>query len=161
MIVLEPLGRDERGRVDHIAVTPEQEAFCGTIAYHFAMNEPDCDFNVIMRDGHAAGFFKIDRAYAKRYDFATPDEIGLRGVMIDRGEQGRGTGKAEMLALRPYLEWFYPQATACVLTVNIINPAARAVYLAGGFHDDGQLYHGGNLSAQHILRLNLANSKAS
>lgn len=155
MIVLEPLGRDERGRVDHIAVAPEQEAFCGTIAYHFALDEPDCDFNVVLRDGRAVGFFKIDRAYASRFDFAGPGDLGLRGVMIDRAEQGRGTGKAAMQALPGYLQWFYPQARACVLTVNVVNPAARAIYLAGGFQDLGQLHHGGTIGPQHILRMSL------
>lgn len=161
MIVLEPLGRDERGRVDHIAVAPQQEPFCGSIAYHFAMDEPDCDFNVVMRDGQAVGFFKIDRGFASHYDFASGRDLGLRGVMIDRAEQGRGTGKAAMRALGPYLEWFYPEARACVLTVNVSNPAARAIYLAGGFQDEGQLYHGGNIGPQHILRLRLGNFPAA
>ncbi|MBD9525355.1 GNAT family N-acetyltransferase [Paracoccus sp. PAR01] len=156
MIALEPLGRHEFDRVAHIAVAPEQEGFCGTIAGHFEMNEPGCDFHVVTRDGQPVGFFKIDRDYAAQYGFAQPDEVGLRGVMIDRHEQGRGTGKAAMLALRPYLLRHYPQARACVLTVNVINLPARAVYLAAGFQDDGGLHHGGRIGPQHILRMDLS-----
>lgn len=152
-IALAPLGRDQRALVAHIAVAPEQEAFCGTIAGHFDSNEPECDFNIITRDGAAVGFFKIDRAYATRFDFAHAREIGLRGVMIDRAEQGRGTGTAAMRALRPYLARRYPEAQTCVLTVNTVNVRARAAYLAGGFHDSGALHFGGHIGPQHILRL--------
>jgi len=155
MITLEPLARHEFDRVSHIRVAPEQEPFCGSIATHFAMDEPGCDFNIVARDGEPVGFFKIDRDYPSRYEFARPGEIGLRGMMIDRDQQGRGTGKAAMLALGPYLTRRYPKAGICILKVNIVNPAARAIYLAGGFVDEGELYHGGNVSAQHILRLNL------
>lgn len=42
-----------------------------------------------------------------------------------------------------------------VLTVNARNPAARAVYLAGGFADTGELYLGGPAGPQHVMRLPL------
>ncbi|MDS9468454.1 GNAT family protein [Paracoccus sp. MBLB3053] len=156
MIALEPLGRHEFDRVAHIEVTPEQQPFCGTVPGHFEMDEPGCDFHVVIRDGHAVGFFKIDREFATRFDFALSHEIGLRGMMIDRNEQGQGTGKAAILALRPYLQRLYPDASNCVLTVNIINLAARSVYLSGGFQDEGGLFHGGRIGPQHILRMNLS-----
>ncbi|MDF3606640.1 GNAT family protein [Paracoccus sp. DMF-8] len=155
MITLEPLGRDGYDRVAHIAVTPQQEPFCGTIAGHFQADESGCDFHLIARDGRPVGFFKIDRAYAARYDFAAPDELGLRGVMVDAREQGKGSGKAAMRALGPYVARRYPQARALVLTVNEANPLARAVYLAAGFRDTGALHHGGQIGPQHILRLPL------
>ncbi|MGA0615253.1 GNAT family N-acetyltransferase [Paracoccus sp. KR1-242] len=155
MIHLEPIGRDEYDRVAHIRVTPEQEPFCGTIAGHFASEETGCDFHAVTRGALPVGFFKIDREYPSRFDFAAEGELGLRAVMIDRAEQGRGSGKAAMLALGPYLARHYPAAGSCVLTVNVVNPAARAIYLAGGFVDDGALYHGGRIGPQHILRLRL------
>lgn len=155
MITLHPLGRDGIDRVAHIAVTPAQEPFCGTIAGHFAADEPSCDFHLIARDTRAVGFFKIDRAYDAHFDFVGPGELGLRGVMIDAAEQGRGTGKAAMAALGPYLRRHYPQAETLFLTVNEINPVARAVYLACGFVDTGGRYLGGKIGPQHILRMNL------
>lgn len=155
MIALAPLGRHEFDRVAQITVTPQQEPFCGTIALHFDMDEPECDFHIVTRDGRAVGFFKIDRAYFTRYDFSTAPQIGLRGMMIDRAEQGRGTGKAAMGLMRAYLSELYSTAPACILTVNVVNPAARAIYLAGGFRDDGALYHGGRIGPQHILKLDL------
>lgn len=158
-VVLEPLGRDGFERVAHIAVRPEQEPFCGTIAGHFAADEPGCDFHVVTRDGRAVGFFKIDRAYAAHFDFAGPQDLGLRGVMIDAAEQGHGTGKAAIRALGRYVPRLYPRAKALVLTVNEVNPVARAVYLDAGFTDTGSFYHGGRIGPQHILRLSLADGQ--
>ncbi|CAM3081549.1 GNAT family N-acetyltransferase [Paracoccus nototheniae] len=150
MIALAPLGRDAFGRVSHLAVAPDQEPFCGSIASHFAADEPSCDFHVVTRDDRPVGFFKIDRDYAARMDLAPPDHLGLRGMMIDRAEQGRGTGRAAMSLLRGYLSAYYPGWAGCALTVNAINPGARAIYLAGGFRDDGVCYHGGRLGPQHL-----------
>ncbi|MFC0199120.1 GNAT family N-acetyltransferase [Paracoccus rhizosphaerae] len=155
MITLSLLGRDRFDDVSHIAVAPEQEPFCGSIASHFAADEPSCDFHAVRLDGVAVGFFKIDRDYAARMNLACPKELGLRGVMIDRAQQGRGIGKAAMAQLRRHLRQTYPDARTCVLTVNTINAAARATYLSAGFRDEGQLYLGGNLGPQHVLRLDL------
>lgn len=155
MISLIPLAKDQQDRVAHIAVLPEQVAFCGRIAEHFAANEDGVDFHAILRDDLVVGFFKLDRSYPQRYDFARADEIGVRGVMIDASQQGKGTGKAAMRMLRPYVAAQYPHAQGLILTVNIANPAARAVYLAAGFEDEGALYHGGQNGPQHILRLSL------
>lgn len=155
MITLAPLWRDGIATVAHIAVHPDQERFCGTIADHFAADEPGCDFHMILRDLHPVGFFKIDRAFPGHSPFAGPDDIGLRGVMIDAREQGKGTGKAAMALLRPYVSARYKGAANLVLTVNVINAGARSVYLSAGFIDGGELHHGGNIGPQHILRLPL------
>ena len=88
MIRLAPLPKDDPAPVAHIAVRPEQEAFCGTIAGHFAEADPAVDFHQITRDGNVVGFFKIDRAYAARYDFVQPGEIGLRGASASAGVSG-------------------------------------------------------------------------
>ncbi|WP_299904770.1 GNAT family N-acetyltransferase [uncultured Paracoccus sp.] len=155
MIRLAPLSKDDPTRVAHIHVLPEQEPFCGTIAGHFADFDPAVDFHQISRDGRVVGFFKIDHAYPQRYEFAHPGEIGLRGVMIDRGEQGRGTGTAAMAMLRHYLPGLYPEPPALVLTVNAINPAAIAAYTRAGFTDTGERYLGGKIGPQHVMRMAL------
>ena len=155
MIQLQPISRNDRDRVDHIAVLPSQEPFCGTIAHHFTADEPECDFHIILRDEEVVGFFKIDRSYFEKFTFAAPHELGLRGVMIDQTEQGKGTGKAAILALRDYLPAQYPWAEAVVLTVNEVNPAAVATYLAAGFQDTGAFHYGGKIGRQHIMRMPL------
>lgn len=155
MISLAPLAKDDPAPVAHIRVRPDQEPFCGTIAGHFAEADPAVDFHQIIRDGRAVGFFKIDRGYPARYTFAAEGELGLRGVMIDAGEQGRGTGGIALAGLRDYLPPRYPGAPSVVLTVNTVNPTAVAAYLRAGFADTGALHHGGRISPQHIMRLNL------
>lgn len=155
MIALKALGRNEFARVAHIAVTPAQEPFCGALADHFAADEPGCDFHCVERDGRAVGFFKIDRDYHRGFDFVGWDEIGLRGMQIDAGEQGKGTGKAAMALLHGYLSVHYPAASAVVLTVNTVNAPARAIYLAAGFADTGRLYLGGKIGPQQVLRMAL------
>lgn len=154
MIRLAPITRNDWDRVKHIAVLPEQVVFCGTIDQHFAMDEPDCDFHIILRDECAVGFFKIDRAYGAR-EYAQPGDLGVRGVMIDAAEQGKGSGKAAMMALPAYVANAYPKASTLALTVNQSNPGARAVYLAAGFVDTGELYLGGQNGPQHVLRIHL------
>jgi RimJ/RimL family protein N-acetyltransferase len=77
--------------------------------------------------------------------------------LIDRAFQGKGLAKAACTQLRPYLAQQY-DATECWLTVNTINPAARAAYLFGGFIDTGEVYTGGGYGPQHILRLPLASA---
>ena len=42
-----------------------------------------------------------------------------------------------------------------VLTVNVGNPVARAVYVRGGFVDRGELDLSGSIGPQHVLRLDL------
>ena len=155
MIRLARLAKDDPAPVAHIRVRPDQVPFCGTIVGHFAERDPDVDFHQVIRDGRAVGFFKIDRGYPTRFDFAAADEVGLRGVMIDAVEQGRGTGAAALAGLRDYLPPRYPGAASIVLTVNTVNPAAVRAYLRAGFVDTGAFYDGGRISPQHIMRMNL------
>lgn len=155
MITLAPLAKDDPAPVAHIRVMPAQEHFCGTIDGHFAADEPLVDFHQILRDGRVVGFFKLDRGYAERLDYARPGDLGVRGVMVDQGEQGRGTGTAAMAALADYVPLHYPDARALILTVNMVNPAAIAAYRRAGFVDTGKLCHSGVISPQHILRMEL------
>ncbi|TRW98301.1 GNAT family N-acetyltransferase [Paracoccus sp. M683] len=155
MITLAPLAKGDPTPVAHIRVAPAQEPFCGTIAGHFAADEPLVDFHRILRDGQAVGFFKLDRGYAERLDYALPGDLGVRGVMVDLAEQGRGTGTAAMAALAEYVPPRYPQARALILTVNMINPAAIASYRKAGFVDTGKLCHSGSIGPQHIMRMML------
>ena len=50
---------------------------------------------------------------------------------------------------------------AIVLTVNIVNPNAQAVYERSGFADTGELYHGGQLGPQRVLALALVDQPSA
>lgn len=114
---------------------------------------PGISFHEIRADGQLIGAFKLDPHYHERHDFAGPDDIGLRGVLIDVDHRGKGFGAQAMAALPALARARFPTATGLVLTVNVKNPQARAAYLKAGFADDGEIYHGGALGPQHIMRL--------
>lgn len=155
MIALHPLGPGDRARVERFAVAPEQERFSGRPADAFDHPEPGVDLHAIAEAGRVVGFFKIDRRYPDAHPFARRDEIGPRGFLIDRREQGRGLASAAVRALGPYLAARHAGAPAVVLTVNRANPAAIACYRRGGFTDMGDLWHGGRAGPQHVLRMPL------
>ena len=81
--------------------------------------------------------------------------IGLRGVLVDAGAQGAGIGHKAMALIGGYVRARFPRAREVVLTVNHLNPGARAVYLAAGFRDEGEDFLGGSRGPQHIMRLAL------
>jgi len=122
-----------------------------------ALDEPadDMDIHVICEGTDVVGMFRIDRRYHKDYPFADPATPGLRTFIIDRNRQGRGIAKACCAQMAGYLSATYPKMRAIYLTVNLRNPAARRVYLAGGFIDTGAQWPHGEAGPQNILRLDL------
>ena len=65
------------------------------------------------------------------------------------------TSRSARIALPDVVRRDFPDARSLVLTVNVRNPAARAVYLGGGFVDGGEQYLGGSAGPQHVLRLDV------
>ncbi|KAA9010197.1 N-acetyltransferase [Histidinibacterium aquaticum] len=154
-VTLAPLPRSETHRVLHLRLPEDQKVFGGDIAETAADPDPETDFHVIEASGAVVGFFKIERPYGTRYDFAPAGALGLRMLQIDAGAQGFGYGRAAFAALPGYLRERYPDRSECWLTVNCRNPRAGHVYLSGGWEDTGELYHGGPAGPQHIMRLSL------
>lgn len=154
---LVPLGSDSFSKVAHIHVAPEQEKFSGQVADAFVEAEEGVDFHAIMEGEEAVGFFKIDRLYFERYPFAQFGELGLRGFLIDKTQQGRGVATGAVRLMPHYLPSHYPKAPALVLTVNCANPAAIACYLKGGFVDTSDIWPHGQAGPQHIMRMQLKN----
>lgn len=155
MITLAPLSRDDLDAVRGLRPLPEQEPFSGTGAQIASDPREAIDFHGIFDGDRLVGVFKIDRAYEDGQSFADPGAWGLRGMLIDAGAQGKGVGKSAFAKLPGYLRGQYPDLDSLWLTVNCKNPAARHVYLRGGWEDTGELYHGGRAGPQHILRLSL------
>ncbi|MCQ0971656.1 GNAT family N-acetyltransferase [Paracoccus sp. TK19116] len=116
---------------------------------------PDLTFHEIRAEGRTVGMFKLDPRYHERHDFAKADEIGLRGVLIDRDHQGKGYGLAAVRLLPDHVKITHPLARAVLLTVNIKNGGAYRTYQRAGFVDTDERYLGGDLGPQHIMRLSL------
>nr|WP_206188333.1 GNAT family protein [Sedimentitalea sp. CY04] len=142
--------------VRHIQVTGDQAIYAGTIHQAFDTVENAVDFHAIFDGDYAVGFFKIDRNFGTNNDFANDGELGLRAFKIDSAQQGKGYGVAAAQALQTYLPGLYPSALSIVLTVNLANPAAYAVYRKAGFVDTGEFFTGGLAGPQHIMRMTLA-----
>lgn len=154
-ISLHPLDRRDADRVAHIAVRSDQERFAGTVDAALAEPEATVDLHEIRKGDRAVGLFKIDRAYHQRHDFAQADDLGLRGVILNHSQQGRGIGTAAMAALKGYLPPVYPGKARLWLTVNIANPAAIAAYRNAGFAETGDIWPHGNAGPQLIMFMRL------
>ena len=145
----------DEAEVLKLSVTETQKPYVGTIDEVFANLTPQRDCHVLEVGEDIVGFFIIDRAYAEQYDFCEAGHLGFRAYFIDQHHQGQGYGKASVYLLHDYLMAEYPAYPAVVLTVNCRNGKARQLYLDGGFVDNGELYHGGAVGPQHILRMSL------
>ena len=152
---LEPLPRWRAGEVLHLALAPGQEAFVGRIEQMVAEARESVELHAIQGGAEAVGFFKIDRDYGQDSGFAGPGDTGLRGMLIGAQYQGRGYGRAALTALPDYLRATYPELGLVRLTVNTANTRALGLYLATGWRDTGELWHGHRSGPQHILALDL------
>ena len=142
--------------MEALAVSSEQVKFVGTIEELLSDKEQSWNYHVITDIDKIVGFFNIDTAYSHRYPFTVQGELGLRAFFIDSNSQGKGYGKAAVLALRDFLQESFPGRPSIALTVNCKNPGAYRCYLSGGFVDNGELYHGGKAGPQHIMRMDLS-----
>jgi ribosomal protein S18 acetylase RimI-like enzyme len=140
-----------------LAPLPEQEPFSGAARDTLPAAElaPGRVGVTALQDGVPFGFLMLDvgpevRAYAPQ-----DGVVGVRGVYVDAGSQGRGLGTAMLRALPSFAGARHPDATYLSLTVNVTNHRAIRTYLRAGFTDTGRLYHGGRLGPQHVLELSL------
>lgn len=155
MISLHRLPASGLHRLAALRIAPGQQDFVEDGARMIRDQTPGLSFHEVRRGGAAVGMFKLDPLYFQRHDFAAPDQIGMRGVLIDADHQGQGLGALMLAALPAHVRAEYPRAQQVVLTVNLRNTRALAAYLAAGFRDEGDLYLGGTHGPQHILRLDL------
>lgn len=139
-------------QVKNLSVEEAQLAYVGTIEWLFENKLDKWKFHLILKDETVVGFFNIDENYPNQYDFAGTDEVGLRGFFIDTRYQGKGYGKAAVVALDEYLSLHYGDRKSMILTVNCKNKLAYKAYLSGGFIDSGELYQGGPAGPQHVMR---------
>jgi RimJ/RimL family protein N-acetyltransferase len=131
---------------------PEQEEFSGRADQTLPLAERDPARHpyVLLEAGTPVAFLVLDETPS---DADPSADLLLRGFLVDAAAQGRGVATRAVAALPEVVRRDVPAARSVVLTVNVRNPAARAVYLRGGFVDTGELYLGGSAGPQHVLRL--------
>ena len=149
MITLTPVPTQRLDQLSGLRQLPGQYANDG--AQMILDRTRDLSFHAIHKDAQLVGMFKLDPHYPERHHFAMPDDLGIRGVLIDVPFQGRGLGWQAMAALPADAAALYPDKLRLVLTVNLLNPAAYASYLKAGFRDTGEIFTGGSRGPQHIL----------
>lgn len=138
-----------------LAVQADQRGYVGAIENLLAdvAQCPQAEPMAICLGHTPIGFYRIDphpRSVAGR-DFELP-ALGLRGFFIDARWQGRGFGTQALAALLVDVGTRHVAARLLVLSVNVRNLAATALYERAGFIDTGELYHGGSAGPQRLLR---------
>ncbi len=140
-----------------LAPYPEQEEFSGRADQTLPLAERDPARHpyVLVEDGAPVAFLVLDETPG---DVDPRADLLLRGFLVDAAAQGRGVATRAVAALPGVVRRDFPAARSVVLTVNVRNPVARAVYLRGGFVDAGELYLGGSAGPQHVLRLHVGDA---
>ena len=143
-----------REAVLRLAPHPDQERFSGRADQTLPLAERDPARHpyVLLEAGAPVAFFILDETPP---DADPAADLYLRGFFVDAGAQGRGVATRAVAALPDVVRRDFPRVRSVVLTVHVRNPAARAVYVRGGFVDAGELYLGGSMGPQHVLRLHL------
>ncbi len=137
-----------------LAPRPDQEEFSGRAdqTLPLAKRDPARHPYVLVEGGAPVAFFILDETPPAADPSA---DLLLRAFFVDAAAQGRGVATRAVRQLPGLVRRDFPSVRTVVLTVNVRNPAARAVYVKGGFVDAGQLYLGGSAGPQHVLRLEL------
>ena len=153
-LVAVPRSGPLRAAALRLAPHPEQEEFSGRADQTLPLAERDPARHpyVLLEDGAPVAFLVLDETPT---DADPAAHLLLRGFFVDAAAQGRGVATRAVAALPDVVRRDFPRARTVVLTVNVRNPAARAVYVRGGFVDEGELYLGGSAGPQHVLRLHL------
>lgn len=161
LIPLRDLDDDARSiqlhAVAQLQLRPGQDRFVGDpLRMALAGLEEDSRHPyVIEADGGAVGVLTLQRGAARLAGWADDHSAWLlRGVLIDRRQQGRGLGTlaaAAAVAAAAKLERRHPTgASGVVLSVNEANPAGLAAYRRAGFQDHGR-YSGGSAGPQRTM----------
>ncbi|RAO76466.1 GNAT family N-acetyltransferase [Dyella jiangningensis] len=153
-IRVQPIDASLRSALLELAVHEAQYDFVGPIAVSLVDAEA-CEGSepmAILRDGAPIGFYRLEyrpRSIADMdFERAT---VGLRSFFIDARWQGQGLGARALAAALADLAQRHPQMRDVVLTVNLRNTAALALYRRAGFRETGGLYHGGRSGPQHVM----------
>jgi RimJ/RimL family protein N-acetyltransferase len=135
-----------------LAPHPEQEEFSGRAdqTLPLAERDPARHAYAFVEDGVPLAFLILDETPG---DADPSADLLLRGFFVDAAAQGRGVATRAVAALPAVVRRDFPAVRSVVLTVNVRNPVARAVYVRGGFVDAGELYLGGSAGPQSVLRL--------
>jgi len=153
-IRVRPVDASLRPALLELAVHEAQYDFVGHIAASLA-DAASCESSeamAILRDGEPIGFYRLEHRAGSVADMVFQRAtVGLRSFFIDARWQGQGLGARALTAVMADLAQRHPQVRDVVLTVNVRNTPALALYRRAGFRETGGLYHGGRSGPQHVM----------
>jgi len=141
-VTLVPYQPDHQQAFTFYPLTPEQLEFT---AHPLDLLKEDSHSQTpvtILAGNQVAGFFILEVSDDRYFYTENPNSVLLKGYSIHPDYQGQGIAKESILALPDFIREHFPQFDEVVLGVNDMNEAARAVYLKGGFIDEGRRYNG-------------------
>jgi len=149
-----PVNASLRTALLTLAVHEAQYDFVGRIAVSLADAEvcAGSEAMAILRGDDVVGFYRLEhrpRSIADmEFERAT---VGLRSFFVDARWQGQGLGRLALAAALADLTQRHSHVRDVVLTVNIRNTPALALYRRAGFRETGGLYHGGRSGPQYVM----------
>ena len=146
--IVRPIGEHERGAARRLAVAPEQRGLVAPVAsslasmHHYPGSEP----LGIFTDGDLVGFMM-----GQLLEDGTPRRPYLIwDLLVDRGHQRRGVGRAAVVAAARHAA--LRGATAVMITYEPVNTVARDLYRSCGFEETGSV----NADGEHEMLMTLA-----
>lgn len=136
-----------------LAPAPGQARFSGLAADTLpaAEQHPTRHAVAILLGGLPVGFLALDEADPICAYTLPQGSIALRAFFVDARHQGRGVATRALRRLVPFVAEHHPRGEAIVLTVNLANPVATALYRRAGYADTGRIHLGGPAGPQHVL----------
>ncbi|WP_236216688.1 GNAT family N-acetyltransferase [Pseudomonas rhodesiae] len=135
----------QQQQLNAIEVHPEQLPFCGDM--YCALNSllakpsPGVKGFALLADDVPVAFLLLKRPPCLPH-WADAHSATLYALQVDRRQQGRGFGKACLLALPAAALEAWPQIKGLELSVDTDNVAAMGLYLGLGWVDSGEAYKG-------------------
>ena len=144
LVPYETLSLVQKQQLDTLQVHPEQLAYSGDI--YCALNSllvnphPDAIKGfALLGDDVPVAFLLLKRPPCLPH-WADEHSATLHAFQVDRGQQGRGFGKACLQALPQAALLAWPEIKAIELSVECDNFAAMGLYLGAGWVDCGEAY---------------------
>ncbi|MCP4583230.1 MAG: GNAT family N-acetyltransferase [candidate division Zixibacteria bacterium] len=136
-IRLEPVTKENWEEVLKLKVHAHQEKFVPLPAESLAVAyikpwDEAVDPYAIYVDKTMAGLYYLS------YTPGSPDNYWIGGFIIDKNYQGKGYGKAALMAILKQIKQLHPNCRVAKLTVEKDNDMAQKLYKGLGFSDTGK-----------------------
>lgn len=146
-----------RGELLRLAPGPGQARFSGLAADTLpaAERHPTRHAVAILHGERPVGFLALDEADPICAYSRPRPSVALRAFFVDARHQEQGIATRALRRLVPFVVAHHPRAEVIVLTVNISNPVAAALYRRAGYGDTGRVHVAGPTGPQHVLERSL------